>query len=455
MKKSILFIFFLTVFIAGFFPVRDTDFGWHYRCGNEFISDGKLCTGNSFSYFLPHYQAYYTGHVYDIALAALYNTGGFLLIALAGALLLVFSAALVLYLFSASLQYAFFAYAAIFLASYPVFRLGLRPQIISFSLFLLVLAAFKSRKISHMTTLPFLFFIWVNLHIGFFTGLIALAVYSFIYLRQFGFRYVLIVLLSFSASLINPFGIRVYYEIYRHAVSPLSTMIAEWMPPTLYISIGIAGILVTGLFLLARDRWKKIAAYLLMAVFGILAIRANRNIPYFMAAAALFYYPYLKKFFAVPISSVATTLSIILLFTAIIHIPSTWSALTSRQAYCFDGLRDPYPCKALTAIKNMDGNFFTLYEWGGFLIWKKPGSKVFVDGRMPAWKDEKGKSPYRAYLEIIQAKPGWNETLKSLNTDYIFITNGTFLDLLLAEKAHMYGWSEIYRDDYAVIYRSI
>jgi hypothetical protein len=95
-----------------------------------------------------------------------------------------------------------------------------------------------------------------------------------------------------------------------------------------------------------------------------------------------------------------------------------------------------------------------MYEWGGFLIWQKPNVKVFVDGRMPAWKDENGKSPYQIFLEIIQTQPGWNEKLNQLKTDYILISNGTFLNLLLQKEANKYRWQPVYRDDIAVIYKN-
>jgi len=98
---------------------------------------------------------------------------------------------------------------------------------------------------------------------------------------------------------------------------------------------------------------------------------------------------------------------------------------------------------------------YAAYEWGGFLIWQKPAVKVFVDGRMPAWRDKNGKSPYQVYLEIIQAQPGWNEKLRSLKTNYLLINSGTFLDLLLAKEAKKYNWQEVYRDKTAVIYKNI
>ncbi len=99
---------------------------------------------------------------------------------------------------------------------------------------------------------------------------------------------------------------------------------------------------------------------------------------------------------------------------------------------------------------------YNTYEWGGFLVWQVPEMKMFVDGRMPAWIGEGGKSPYTSYLEIIQAQPGWNEYLLDMETKYLLIAPGTFLDLELDEGgAVKWGWKEEYRDKGAVVYGKI
>lgn len=106
-------------------------------------------------------------------------------------------------------------------------------------------------------------------------------------------------------------------------------------------------------------------------------------------------------------------------------------------------------------LEGKTGNIFNTYEWGGYLIWKLPKMKVFVDGRMPAWKDDFGRYPYAVFLAILQTQPGWNEELRRNKTDYILISPGTFLDLLLQKESKTYGWQEIYRDKIAVLYQNV
>jgi hypothetical protein len=66
-----------------------------------------------------------------------------------------------------------------------------------------------------------------------------------------------------------------------------------------------------------------------------------------------------------------------------------------------------YPVAALSSIPTGDGTL-ARYEWGGWLIWRAPGSPVFVDGRL---------TPYLGtvlddYQRIVAAAPGWEDAIK-------------------------------------------
>lgn len=454
MKKTIIILFLLTVFILGFLPAKDTDFGWHYRCGNQFFTTGKLCLTNQFSYFLPHYKAYYSGHLYNIVLAFFYNHGGFLVVSILGALAFTVSAIVFLYLIKTDLFIKIVAFFLVFFLSYSIFDLGLRPQIISFLFFLILLLILKQKNKKILFTLPFFFLIWVNVHIGFFIGLIVLMFYFFEKKPVSLSHYFFIVSLSFIATLINPFGINVYTEIFNHVLSPLNTMIAEWVEPSFIHLLLIIGLSIVGGIRIIKKRPISLYQIFLLAFFAVLALKARRNLPLFYTTFAFVFLNDLKvnieRFSSLFIPLIIASS----IFIAIIQVPQTVSYSTSWSSYCNKGNFGPYPCEAIKKIPQLSGNVYTLYEWGGFFIWQKPNIKIFADGRMPAWKDENGKSPYQVYLEIIQTQNGWNEKLRSLKTDYILITNGTFLDLLLRKDAAKFGWREIYRDSSAVIYKN-
>ena len=49
-----------------------------------------------------------------------------------------------------------------------------------------------------------------------------------------------------------------------------------------------------------------------------------------------------------------------------------------------------YPIEAVEWINahrdQVGGRMYNDYSYGGFLLWWMPGVKIFIDGRMPAWR---------------------------------------------------------------------
>lgn len=453
MKKIIVILFLVSAFLIGFLPVKDTDFGWHYRCGNQFITTGKLCLTNEFSYFLPNYKAYYSGHLYDIALALIYNHGGFLAISIVGSIIFLLSALIFFSLINSEAWISISAFFIIIFLSQPIFNLGLRPQIISYLFLLLLLYILNHKNSKSLFILPVFFLLWVNIHIGFFIGLLILFFYLLKQNRNNINPYLAIVLLSILATLINPFGINVYVEIFRHTTVPLNKMIAEWQP-ILWQSFLIIIMNIVLITIMIKNKTITLYQSLLLLFFGILVLNAHRNLPFFYTIFFIIAINNLKiksrKFNGVLISLLST----LILLTIIIRVPVTIQHGTQWNIYCNNLITLSYPCAAIKKIPIRSGNIYASYEWGGFLIWQKPDAKVFVDGRMPAWRDENGISPYKVFLDIIQTQHGWNEKLNKWKTNYLLISNGTFLDLLLQKEAKKYGWQEKYRDNIAVIYKN-
>ena len=483
MNKLIVVLFLISVFLASFIPVKDTDFGWHYRCGQQFLTTGNPlangCLKNEFSYFLPDYQAYYPSFLYDIGLAFVYNHFGFIGISFLGAAIFTLCAFFIFRFLSGPSWLRILAFYTIWLLSYSTFGLGLRSQIVSFLFFAVTLFIINKAKnnFGWLFLLPLIFVVWVNTHIGFFIGLVLLVFFtaeSVINLRGFsdtiwnrgGLILVSVFIFSILSTFINPFGPKVYLEIFRHLQAPLSTMIAEWVAPDFWQTTLIIILIIIGLVIGFKNKSISLFKILILLSFGFLAVKARRNLPFFYI---IFFYTTLSskltnnflKYLGhdhdqdkvINQLSLSFLVSLIFVFS-VINIPQTLNFHQSWENYCRQGPIS-YPCQAIekTNLKQLSGNLFTAYEWGGFLIWQTPKLKVFADGRMSAWKDENNQYPYQVYLYIIQAKSGWNEMLKKYKTDYLLIGKGTFLDLELQKNAAKYGWKESYRDDVAVFYQ--
>ncbi len=457
MKKIFTTLFFVSVFFLGFFPVKDTDFGWHYQCGKEFLTSGSLCIKNNFSYFLPNYQAYYTGHLYDITISFIYDNWGFLGISFVGSILFALIALVFIKLIN-NIKLGFVTYFISFTLSYSILSLGFRPQIITYLFLLILLWLLESKNKRLFFLIPILFLFWVNLHIGFFIGLFVIIFFIFYENKGINrFQKLLIIFISFLTTLINPFGLNVYREIFNHVTSPLGSMIAEWVKPSLFHLFLIIFFTIIGLIINIKKRPINFFYLLLLIFFSLLSLSARRNLPFFYPV--FFYvtqdlFKDLKILKLFPDEIFIPVLCSIVIFILTIYIPKTIKFDTLWTEYCQNS-QIIYPCQAIKKFPQLAGNVFNTYEWGGFLIWQKPIVKVFVDGRMPAWKDENGKSPYQVFLDIIQTQPGWNEKLNKWKTNYILITNGAFLDLLLQKESIKYNWQEVYRDDIAVIYKNI
>lgn len=468
MSKIVVVLFLFSVFFISFLPVKDTDFGWHYRCGKEFFQNKDICLKNNFSYFLPRYQSANPHLLYDLLIAFLFDRFGFNGLSVFYSSLLSLSALIFINLTAPSLFLKIVVFYLMFFLSYSVFGLGLRSQIISYLFFLLILFILEKTKTKsrYLFFLPLLFFIWVNSHIGFFIGLIAFLFFivkdniRLLYDRTIhvtsNFATIVIFIAAFLATLINPFGPNVYQEIVNHATSSMNQMIAEWVGPPIWQKILILIFIFGAVILMLKQKSFSLFYFLWIAFFGYFAFLARRNLLFFYTSFFLLLIYHLDngrdKDGAINNLLLPILISIGLFF-AIVNIPTTLNFHRFRDVYCHQGL-SRYPCRAIKSYPQLSGNVFNTYEWGGFLIWQKPNIKVFVDGRMPAWKDKMGKSPYQVFLEIIQTQPGWNEKLRKWRTDYLLISKGTFLDLLLEKEAAKYNWRKVYGDETAVIYKN-
>lgn len=498
----------ILLLLAFFLPVKDTDFGWHYRCGEEFITQGKLCLQNEYAYFLPNYKWANPNFVYDISLALVYDHFGFVGVSILGSIVLTVIFLLFFSILKGPHLFRIIAISLVSVLSLNVLTLGYRSQTLGLlfvmvELFLLQGLAFRKASPSirrGLLRLPFkiaimtaLFLLWANSHPSFFLGPLILACYTIekivrvlldkSNLYQSKARNLIspsvLFLIPTLATLINPFGLRIYQEVLQHFQSPLGQMIAEWTTPDWWQVVLMIMITIVVISLIVIRKIPTDFRLPLLLIFAYFAILARRNLPlYYIIAFWLLCESSMSFNITEKTKRIFQTTTLVTLFLGILVFTlqisktlafdtnfSVYIASVKPRAiqntipasgvvvYCQDG-QIKLPCQALERLKDKTGNLFNMYEQGGFLIWQLPQMKIFADGRMPAWKDENGKSPYQVYLEIIQAQPGWNEQLIKYKTDYLLINSGTFLDLLLQEKgAKTFGWQQDYRDQLSVIYR--
>jgi hypothetical protein len=117
-------------------------------------------------------------------------------------------------------------------------------------------------------------------------------------------------------------------------------------------------------------------------------------------------------------------------------------------------LHREYPQAAVDYLhaNRPDGQLFSTYGWGGFLIWALPEYPVFIDGRTDLY----GDAVIGEWLAIMAARedaggPGWEELLTRRGVAQVLLPAGTPL-LRELERA---GWTTLYADTQAVIMRRL
>lgn len=450
-------LFFLGLFFLFLLPPMDPDLGWQLRCGDLIFKEGGWCSQNQFSSLLADYH--WTNHywLYQLLLSSVWKKFGLWGLSLLNAIIAT-SIFVVFYLIIKNYQLEKkWAIILTLILTWGVFLFGIRGQLLGILYFTLVFLLLLKEKAIYKYYLPLIFLLWANTHGSVILGLAFLFLFS---LKNFKKSSLSIIFFSFLATLINPFGLKIFQEAWRHfAGVPLESLIAEWVPPK---PLGWSLVFLGGIFLLflsEKALWPTIIS------FSFLALKARRNLPFFFI---VFFILLLRNdsfknwlLFWLKKKSVRRDLSfftslVILFYALFVRLPVTFKINSSWENYCQSSFLS-YPCEAVAFLKTQPekGNLFNRYEWGGFFIWQLPKYKVFVDGRMPAWPTPSGKSPYTIYLETLQTQPGWQETLDTNNINWILISPETFMDLKLKPSPRSFGWQEVYRDEKSVIYKRI
>jgi len=466
-NHHLLFLLVLTAFFLYLLPPTDTDLGWHLRYGQHIFRNGSVWKTNQIGFFLPHYQWAHSYSLYQLLIFTIFHYQGFWGLAFLGALIM----ALTFFFLCRNYTAKFFWYSLgcifLYLVSLPVTGFGLRSQLFS----LLGISFLFSRLLSvkqlgrkEIILFPLLFVFWVNLHGGFVLGLFLLGFYlgEQIWQKKMAAatKTFFVGGLSFLATLANPFGWHIWEEIWRHSWYPLNKLIAEWTPPTgpslLLIIFSI--ILIALGFLLSPQplnffhKDKSLFLSLSWLFFLFLAMKAKRHLPFFgFASFHLFFKlyrpPSLSFWPKIPLAILCGGIIINKLFH-LPHLALSWETIRQYS-------RTAIPHQAVEFLQKnpqLCHQIYNAYEWGGYLAWHLPSRKIFVDGRMPAWPTPEKKSPYTIYLEIIQARPGFEKRLKNYGADCLLIARGTFLDLELRKNPRQ-EWLLIYQDQVASLYQ--
>ncbi|TAN43393.1 MAG: hypothetical protein EPN25_01025 [Nitrospirae bacterium] len=467
-------------------PVSDPDFFWHLKTGQWIWENGQLPEQDPFSFTTPSspdqrglfiLKSYWLGQLLYYAHYSLGGMSGIIWMRAWLVALLVFvllkrrTGDLLLYLWLLVL------FLVSMLEVYPVER----PQAFSFVFFALLLYILEHiRKGSPavnpagaLTALPLLMLVWANTHGGFIIGQITIG----LYLAAEG--------LKFVRPSLRPLNRTIYKRLFIAGVAGLVLSLAN--PDTYHVMeilrlpsyakylntdymstikaladfrdysvlldwfvmlLALAGLLVNA----GRVN---ITEVLLLGGTGYAAFTQVRYVPFFLIAAI----PAISRAFEkkrLPVWLKALLIAMIAaaaVFFVRDEVSNTRNLLSGRW---IDEKRYPVKAADYVLARNLRGNMYNHYDWGGYLIWRLgPGRKVFIDGRdideATFWK---AMSINIAYTDN-SGRPYWKSILESYHISYLIVpiheAAGNRLQLVSA-LAKDSDWTLAFSDANSVVF---
>lgn len=487
--EAIIWVLVFVLFVVRGVFLLDPDFGWHIREGEIILKQGAI-RADSLSYTMFGFPLVDTEWLTNALMAGLYGVFGMLGLSLLFSTLAILAelASLIGVYKDSRVRISFF----LLLSSLLLPFLGARPQVITW-LFWAVLARLlldKDLWTRWKFLLPLGFLAWANLHGGYMAGLVAAVIFVVVKsLLDKGISKTDFLVLGLSAigTLINPYGIRSWIEVFSQVLDSTARWgIMEWLPSIFFFSVPYVVLVAFGIALTIRyRRIFTLEQLFLFAFFLYLAVTSVRHLPLWgilcvawvgipirelMRESAFFYEG--KKRFRKVARYLCVFASIVLFFQL---VNSFWEAKNmSEQRF--------YPVKALAYLASdlPSGGIMSDYGWGGYLDWKLPGKKVYIDGRMATWRWQSNPHAmsshvFGEYLDLMKGKGDIKSVIAKYNIDTVlwgvpqdqnwFDQKVTFLFRLFTgrtekenpktflESVRNLGWKEVYRDEVAVIYK--
>lgn len=350
-----------------------------------------------------------------------------------------------------------------------------RPQLVTYfilALFVSVLADYQAGRGNRLWWLPLLTALWANLHAGFLSGPLLVALCAAGELggwvfgddtgragglaraRVFAFWSALSVL----ASLANPFHYHAILFPFQVMGEELSqAWISEWASPPFSHPQVLVLELLLGLFLLlalgtARPiPWRDLVVLVPLVHLGL---QATRNTPLLVivatpilgraaASCARAHWPRLDGLVrrAIAVGTAGLVLSACSMVAGSRRPAQIWSAF--RPTF---GVAESLPTGAAEFLRREGrrGTLWNEYVWGGFLIWHLyPELRVSIDGRMAVY----GPARFSEHLAVSELAPGWQEVLARLDPTAAVVRSGA--PLVSALRAA--GWTVRYEDGVATV----
>jgi len=426
---------------------HDPDMYWHLASGKWMLEHGQLLRADQFSSTAAG-EAYSVGEwLGQIVLYLAYLAGGWAgLVLLRGVLVFVcafFVTRLALrgeapIWFGVPIAIAALVLSEIVWTDRPhLFTLAFFPL-----LFDLLLAA-RAGRIRLLLAVPPLILLWTNLHGGYALGLALIGIFTLdALLRREVVPFAVTLLTAFAASLVDPGSLGLGAAAV-HAASP-PRFIVEESPPDITRPAGaLFALFVVGTLALALRAGGTMFDVLVLVPLLWLGMSAQRQMPYYAFAAV----PYLTGAAARAWPALTARLASRRSYPRVAIIGFAVGvaamALVSLASLPTTPNERDYPTGALAAVRAGNGVLLNEYDWGGYLIWRAPERRVFVDGRLFLYMPD----VFADWREAVELGPRWRDTIERYQVRQVLLMPRRPLVAALRDA----GWRVVSEDERAIL----
>jgi hypothetical protein len=326
-----------------------------------------------------------------------------------------------------------------------------------------ILLRFSDKRKAPLWLIPVLFVFWINCHGSWPFGLVGFVIIFAAGLIRGDIANIaaspwtstevkklrVTLLASIAALFANPFGWRlVVYPFdvaFRQHVNV--ALGYEWASVDFNDSRGVYVLVVLGtLFVLAlmqRRRWR--IAEVLLTAFAVFC--GLKHIRFLMLTGIV-----LPPILAPQLGRLSTydprrerrllngMIIAVVAALVVVKFPSNRELESQIEAF--------FPAAAVNYLSThpQPGNMFNQYEWGGYLEWKLPQAKTFIDSRTDIFEYRGVLTDYAAISTLREPQ----ELLDRYQIGYILYAADSPLSSFLSRSPH---WQCVFRDGQSVIYR--
>jgi len=495
LKPIIFVLFILLLVVLSLSAPADYDIWWHLKTGEYIIHTYSIPHQDIFSYTAESVWTPYSWLAEIIYYLGVSFFGFNFLVFLRTTLLIATFGITAFVLYRWKYNFVLIIILSLLFSFLAMFLWSDRPYLFSaffLMVFFLILLQWERTKSKIIWILPLLTLLWANIHINFVYGLalvIYFAVFDFLSI-VFGkitakkklnwvdirnsLPLFVVTVISILATFLNPFGLRLYSEVFRMASMPASyALVKEFASPDFHLLYGkffFAAIIFTAIILALSPRKPDLRSILIFIVILGLSLYSSRNIiflsvlwlPIVTESATGLAEGLSKKIKRANTQQIKNNLLarspsirhiVIINFFAwlavvFLIILLTYKILTTGVLRGYENEKI-FPVQAVEYFcehPEIKGNMFNDYSWGGYIIYKTyPDRKVFIDNRNQLYE----KSIFKKFAGAVLLTEDWEKLDREYSFNYVIISNRYPLEEFLDLSPR---WELVYSDKIASIF---